>query len=156
MKFKRQQLEDKMGLDMYLNAKRFLWNSEDELVKKLSDNFPELGDIKIKEVSAEAAYWRKANAIHKWFVDNVQDGTDDCGYYDVDKEKLQELIDVIDQVLADKSKADTLLPTQGGFFFGDTKYDQYYFEDLEYTKTMLTGLLDDKWKGWWFEYHSSW
>ena len=61
-----------MGLDMYLNAKRFLWDSEGELVKKLSDNFPELGDVRIKEVTAEAGYWRKANAIHKWFVDNVK------------------------------------------------------------------------------------
>ena len=27
----------------------------------------------------QIASWRKANAIHKWFVDNVQDGVDDCG-----------------------------------------------------------------------------
>ena len=24
----------------------------------------------------QIASWRKANAIHKWFVDNVQDGVD--------------------------------------------------------------------------------
>ena len=61
-----------MGLDMYLDAKRFLWFNENDLSKNISDNFPELGEVRIKEVTAEAGYWRKSNAIHKWFVDNVQ------------------------------------------------------------------------------------
>ena len=26
------------------------------------------------------AYWRKANAIHSWFVENCQDGVDECQY----------------------------------------------------------------------------
>lgn len=42
----------------------------------------------------EVAYWRKANAIHKWFVDNIQDGIDDCGNYEVTKEDLEELLHV--------------------------------------------------------------
>ena len=147
-----------MGLDMYLNAKRFLWSNEDELVDKISESFPELGSAKIKQVTAEVGYWRKSNAIHKWFVDNVQDGTDDCGDYEVSYEKLEELLDLINQVLADKSKADSLLPTQSGFFFGDTKYDQYYFDDLEYTKGLLEKLTNNKesMRGWYLEYHSSW
>ena len=99
-----------MGLDMYLNAKRFLWHSEGELANKISENFPEIGDKRVKEITVEAMYWRKSNQIHKWFVDNVQDGTDDCGNYDVSTEKLKELLDVIEQILADKSKADSLLP----------------------------------------------
>ena len=40
----------------------------------------------------EVGYWRKANAIHKWFVDNVQNGEDDCGDYSVSKELLEELL----------------------------------------------------------------
>jgi hypothetical protein len=43
------------------------------------------------EVIEEVMYWRKANQIHKWFVDNVQDGVDDCKEYWVSEEKLQEL-----------------------------------------------------------------
>lgn len=147
-----------MGLDMYLNAKRFLWNNEDEVITKVTQNFPELGDAKIKQVTAEVGYWRKSNAIHKWFVDNVQEGTDDCGEYEVSYEKLEELLDIINQILTDKSKADSLLPTQSGFFFGDTKYDQYYFDDLEYTKGLLEKLTNNResMRGWYFEYHSSW
>lgn len=40
----------------------------------------------------EVGYWRKANAIHKWFVDNVQNGEDDCGDYSVSKELLEKLL----------------------------------------------------------------
>jgi hypothetical protein len=45
-----------------------------------------------KRIQEEAGYWRKANAIHKWFVENVQDGNDDCGDYFVSQEKLERLL----------------------------------------------------------------
>lgn len=51
----------------------------------------------------EIAYWRKANSIHKWLVDSVQGGTDDCGYYEVTKDKLEELFKTCNKVL-DNSK----------------------------------------------------
>lgn len=147
-----------MGLDMYLNAKRHLWSAEDSLVERLSNEFPELDGAKIRSVTAEVGYWRKANAIHKWFVDNVQEGTDDCGSYEVSTAKLKELLDVINEVLANKKKAHKLLPCTTGFFFGNTDYDQYYFEDLTYTKNLIEKLISDeeKMRGWYLEYHSSW
>jgi hypothetical protein len=147
-----------MGLDMYLNAKRYLWHREDELIDKISNNFPELGEAKIKQVTAEIGYWRKANAIHKWFVDNVQKGVDDCGYYEVSKEELQALLDIINEVLVNKKKAHELLPSAQGFFFGSDHYDKYYFEDLVSTKELLEKILNDEklMKEWDFEYHSSW
>jgi len=145
-----------MGLDMYLNAKRFLWHNESELADKLTENFPELGESRVKEVVAEAMYWRKSNAIHKWFVDNVQQGVDDCGNYDVSREQLQALLSVITEVLEDRKKANTLLPPQTGFFFGSKDIDQWYWEDLKSTKERLEKLLAHEMPGWWFEYHSSW
>lgn len=145
-----------MGLDMYLNAKRFLWHSETELAEKIAGNFPGLGDKRVKEITVEAAYWRKANAIHKWFVDNVQDGTDDCGNYEVSKEQLGELLALIEEVLSNRDQASNKLPTTKGFFFGNTDYDEWYYGDLESTRDMLKDCLDDKWDGWYFEYHSSW
>lgn len=45
------------------------------------------------------AYWRKANQIHNWFVNNVQDGNDDCGLYEVSEDKLRELRDIATKVL---------------------------------------------------------
>lgn len=145
-----------MGLDMYLNAKRFLWHNESELADRLTENFPELGEARVKEVVAEAMYWRKSNAIHKWFVDNVQAGVDDCGNYDVSREQLQALLAVITEVLEDRKKANTLLPPQTGFFFGSKDIDDWYWQDLQNTKQRLEKLLAHEMPGWWFEYHSSW
>jgi len=46
------------------------------------------------------AYWRKANEIHKWFVDTVQDGVDDCEYHDeVTEEKIKDLINRCEKIL---------------------------------------------------------
>lgn len=47
----------------------------------------------------EVGYWRKANQIHAWFVDNVQNKIDDCGYYEVSKESLKELYDACQRIL---------------------------------------------------------
>jgi hypothetical protein len=143
-----------MGLDMYLNAKRFMWHTEDELAETVAKAFPELKGRRVKQVIVEAMYWRKANAIHKWFVDNVQDGNDDCGDYWVSREKLQELCDLIKDALDNRDAS--MLPTQAGFFFGRTDVDQYYWQDLEHTLTGLNRALEDFPEQWDFEYHSSW
>lgn len=54
---------------------------------------------KITYLVENAGYWRKANQIHSWFVQNVQDGEDDCQTYYVSREKLGELLAVVRQVL---------------------------------------------------------
>jgi len=156
-----------MGLDMYLNAKRFLWSMGDhpdvETANTIMALFPELKTTSrygkehspVKEVTVEAFYWRKANAIHKWFVDNVQDGDDDCGSYSVEREKLSELLDTVKKVLDDHKLATTLLPSQGGFFFGGIDYDEYYYRDLENTKVGIEEALKLP-NDWELEYRSSW
>lgn len=145
-----------MGLDMYLNAKRFLWHSEDELAGKVGELFPELGDSRVKEVTAEIMYWRKSNAIHKWFVDNVQEGVDECQESWLDREKLEALLAVINEVLTNRKKAMELLPPQSGFFFGSKDVDEWYWEDLTRTKAGLEDILSKEWKGWDFYYRASW
>ena len=87
--------------------------------------------------------WRKANAIHKFFVDEVQKGNDNCERHYVSRETLQELLDRITTILdiktpvAREMKAEELLPTQSGFFFGTEEYDDWYYKDLEDTKKTL-------------------
>ena len=88
-------------------------------------------------------YWRKANAIHNWFVENVQDGQDDCRKYWVDIDKLIELRKTIKKVLQNHKLADELLPTSAGFFFGETDYDSYYYESLEETEKELFQIIKD-------------
>ena len=54
-----------------------------------------------KSITEEVGYWRKANQIHSFFVDKVQDGEDDCDYHhEVTKEVLEELLDTCETVLA--------------------------------------------------------
>ena len=153
-----------MGLDMFLNASRYLSNYDkaDKSKKdELLNVFPELKvylkeeSSPIKTVTAEIGYWRKANQIHNWFVQNVQHGEDDCKSYEVSKQKLTELKDLCAQVLADRSLADELLPTQTGFFFGGTEYDDWYFGDLEGTIEIIDNALALP-EQWHLEYQSSW
>ena len=54
---------------------------------------------RISHMEEEVMYWRKANHIHGWFVDNVQDGKDDCGAYKVSWDKLRELLEICQMVV---------------------------------------------------------
>ena len=93
-------------------------------------------------IKEEIGYWRKANAIHKWFVDNVQDGEDDCDYHrEVTKEDLEELRDVCHEVLCNPDLANKLLPSQGGFFFGSLGYDEWYIDSLKSTIAIVDEAL---------------
>lgn len=117
-------------------------------------------------VSVKAYQWRKANAIHQWFVENVQKGEDDCGDYYVSREKLEQLHDNLGEVMAIKNgtangdpdlTVEDILPTQSGFFFGSTEYDDWYWEEVERTHEAIGKLLsNDKLADFDFEYHSSW
>jgi len=146
-----------MGLDMYLIGKKYLFMEDEKLKEDIKKLHPEmLGEA--HSINFEEMYWRKANAIHKWFVDNVQEGNDNCGDYYVEKEKLQELLEIVIQISEDNQLAEELLPTQEGFFFGETEYDEHYFEMIEYTKKHLKEILDnwEKYKTTSFYYNSSW
>lgn len=123
-----------MGLDQYLMRKTFAKKgSKEEMYLVVSDTPKE----------EEVGYWRKSNHIHNWFVKNVQNGVDDCGEYVVTKEQLQELLTLIEEILKDNSKAESLLPCVSGFFFGGTEYDQYYFNDLVESREIIKRAIED-------------
>lgn len=147
-----------MGLDMYLTAKRYIWRHREEKVLEAVKN---LGLAKPhyrpKQIEYEAAYWRKANHIHGWFVRNVQSGTDDCNEYTVYVDQLKQLLGVCCKVMIERDLAPELLPTGEGFFFGGTAYDDSYFEDVQYTIDALTLIVfDEDAKLLDFYYQSSW
>ena len=94
-----------MGLDMYLEKSHFIGAEyEHRAVNLKIDCTVYVGaehertlDINVNKVSAiteSVGYWRKANAIHKWFVDNCQDGEDDCRRSWVGIEELETLRDI--------------------------------------------------------------
>ena len=75
-----------MGLDMYLHKKVYVQNWEHTPEERRSKVDVSVGGNKIdtkkaKFVIIQAGYWRKANQIHQWFVDNVQEGVDNCSEY---------------------------------------------------------------------------
>ena len=110
-----------MGLDMYLNKRiRVNKDSVDEVI----------------------VYWRKANAIHKFFTD-INEQYESCETIEVTKDMLGDLLDRCSMVLADRSKASELLPATEGFFFGSTKYDDLYFDKIEKTIEDITHILSD-------------
>ena len=45
-------------------------------------------------ITEEVGYWRKANQIHNWFVENVQNGVDDCDFYECTEEDLDKLLEI--------------------------------------------------------------
>jgi len=154
-----------MGLDMYLTREVYIgadWehNGITGKVTLKRGGVPiTVNSGKISEITEGFAYWRKANAIHRWFVDNVQDGEDECGTHYVYREHFESLLKDVNEVLADHSKANAILPSQSGFFFGGIEYDEWYFKDLEYTKkVVLEALKDlDKKEAYvTYKYHSSW
>jgi hypothetical protein len=151
-----------MGLDMYLKAKRYLspHRAEDKDVIAEIESIAPRGTMKPLELTYEAAYWRKANAIHAWFVENVQDGEDDCKTYYVSTEDLENLLEKCKQVEQSRNEilASKLLPTQGGFFFGSTEYDDGYWHDIRITIEQLEAAIAEASKDdhIYFEYYASW
>jgi len=146
-----------MGLDMYLFLRKREYHSgsawRPEAEKKLAKYPKELEafEEEIKQVNFpsvsidtdyQIGYWRKANAIHEWFVQNCADGVDECQDTYVSIEKAQELLNTCNKVLADHSLAESALPTQEGFFFGSQEYDNWYYEDVAYTKDLLEKILN--------------
>lgn len=158
-----------MGLDMYIFHTNRTKHTVEELVKidrieKLNAESPEAQELlPLREykflnglfsVFHEGAYWRKANAIHGWFVDNVQKGVDDCGYYELTREHLETLRIACEQ--ARKTKNGGPLQPRGGFFFGSTEIDDWYWADLKRTIEQIDELLAMDWDARRFFYHSSW
>ena len=189
-----------MGLDMYLNAERYLFHMDDK-ESALGKEIAKLVGLSVNHMTArepfvnrfgfQVGYWRKQNAIHQWFVDNVQGGDDDCKTYEVSIEQLKELRETcadtllicgawwekVEASITDDMKSyndlpkkaldyyrkivlycDDHLATQSGFFFGGTDYDEWYFQGLKDTITIIDRCekLSEENASWYFEYNSSW
>lgn len=218
-----------MGLDMYLIRKQRYnnynegWDSM-KMQGKVSTTIP-LSAKNSVVVETEVAYWRKANAIHRWFVGERED---DCRPISVGIDRLEELLELcrkvkatakvkqglarggyggvsddsecvravpryngdellgfelgekttiknieegkeswcmtkcpidgreeyrradnpqqvweIAKVISNAGEVAELLPTQSGFFFGSTDYDEWYLQDIDDTINLLEQVLKE-------------
>jgi len=161
-----------MGLDMYLQR------SKDMSKEAFADAY--------EDINSGVIYWRKANAIHKFFCENgtlAKDGAEGVGYYYIDRQDLMNLLDRIHTILSDKIKiekisyfnidkginvdetveyklnitaAEELHPTQSGFIFGDTSYKYWYSRDLKRTADLIKRELKDNPSQETWFYYASW
>lgn len=137
-----------MGLDMYLSKKSYVkqWdfqkkNHEVE-VSYGGDKRHDIKPERVSEIVEEVMYWRKANHIHGWFVENVQQGRDECQESYVETDQLEELRDLCKKVL--ETKDTDLLPITPGFFFGSKEVDDFYWEDIVLTVEALDSILKEE------------
>lgn len=130
-----------MGLDMYLYGKKNNFYLTDYNIGMIG-------------IQVEVGYWRKANAIHRWFVENVQGGVDNCATYSVSVSELKTLKSICEEILNKPELADEKLPTKDGFLFGLTEYNESYFDDIQETIDIIDKCLNLDYDN--FEYRSSW
>ena len=138
-----------MGLDMYLTKRTYVQNwdymteSEKNYVSIKGADEKHIKPERVQYIIEQLCYWRKANHIHKWFVDNIQGGVDGGEEYTVSLSELKQLMDVCYEVMTDNSKAEKLLPTEEGFFWGSTNYDEWYFTQTSNTYKILKGIVEE-------------
>lgn len=140
-----------MGLDMSLYREVQMKGKMEITDKKLDEV---LGGEKMRpSVKHEVCYWRKFNALHKYFNEhfNEQDN-DNCVDMYMGIEDIKELLELVKKIRgAVKMDGDNIanpevceeLPTEEGFFFGSTDYDKYYVEQLDSTIKQLSKVIDE-------------
>lgn len=123
---------------------QYNWVLEDILYE---DNLQKIVDYAIDcYASGNDMYYRKVNFLYAFFAEALTD--EQCV---VTKHDVETIISHCKEVLADHSLAEKLLPTQSGFFFGSTAYDEWYFKDVEFVLEQFTKYLegwDDDTIGW--------
>jgi hypothetical protein len=164
-----------MGLDQYLYARKYV--SANNYSRDEEGNFsatpnPEFSNIMEQSdlpldinkytfsgsanVAIQVGYWRKANAIHGWFVNELANGVDECQEIYVPREKLSELRDLCKSALKEPAMAGEILPPTAGFFFGSNEVDEWYMDDLKTTIEMIDFILANTSEDYDFFYQASW
>lgn len=149
-----------MGLDMYFYARKTTyksfskWDNPDRVnevnypedLKTFSDHIYDRNFKSVQtETSYQIGYFRKFNALHSYIVKTFANGIDNCQDIILYKEDVEQIKKVLDDVLEanTEEKAKELLPTQSGFFFGGTDYDEFYFEDVKDAADLMQSFLDN-------------
>lgn len=117
-----------MGLDMYFEKQRIQYLDESRKKAVIDDE--------------EAGYFRKFNALHNWIVTHCGNNVDDQYPIKLEFVKLKELLNILELIDEKTGNAKTLLPTQSGFFFGSTEYDDYYYDNIEVAILIIKKLIE--------------
>lgn len=144
-----------MGLDMYLDRESYVQNWDHQSPEERHTVTVEgpmgalIDPTKVANVTERVGYWRKANAIHNWFVQNVGGGVDECQRMYVSLEQLYDLLFACEGVLMAhehggdwEEVARETLPPASGFFFGSTELDEWYLNDLRDTVKIIREVTE--------------
>lgn len=150
-----------MGLDMYLEAKRYVAPYDTQMKPMRRAIGAAIGYVPPKAkpghdasllevcgVTVRVGYWRKFGALHRWFVDHVQEGHDDCRPAYVPAECLRDL-----QRVCERAMDDPTCVTEG---FNVTDTAGLDAEELAYTQEILTHAIKLQEQGWDITYRASW
>jgi hypothetical protein len=141
LKFKRRQIEDKMGLDQYAyvaaRAKQY-----DEFYEQDIKFNPESEEWEVPEGGIqkprELAYWRKHPNLQGW-MEALYRSKGGTGVFNGDEIELTwEDLDRLERDILHNSVAK--LDTRG-FFFGDPSDDYYREQDLAFVKQAKAELF---------------
>ena len=157
------EVEDYEKVDNAISNYDFDFVSIEETMQPDEYNpaYAELNEVVIKRgksfswlsIYDDIGYWRKANQVHNFFVQECQDGIDECQLSMISKDKLEDLLDrckramklkkiyLNDGIIKDGQGLETFLPTSSGFFFGGTEFNEWYFDDIAETKKIITKVL---------------
>jgi hypothetical protein len=112
VRFKRKQLEDKMGLDQYAY-----------LASKADTDYDDTS-------RQEIAYWRKHPNLQGWMENLFYEKGGDCNTFNgVELELTWDDVDKLEKDI--RSGVIAKMDTKG-FFFGDPSDDYYYEKDLQF------------------------
>jgi len=151
-----------MGLDMYLEARRYIAPGDPILqpVREAighaigyappavkPDNDP--ASMEVCAVVVLIGYWRKFWPLHHWFVDSVQEGHDDGRPAFINPSTLEELEDILDQVDDD--------PDSASEYFMDETVDTVRLDpkDVDFTIRVIVQARKLQAQGWDIYYRSS-
>ncbi len=150
-----------MGLDMYLEAKRYVAPCDPRTEPMRRAIGAAIGFMPPKEkpgqdasllevsgVTVRVGYWRKFDALHRWFVGKVQAGVDDCRPAFVSVDILIELEEQLERASDDPASisgrftADADVTLEGG--------------EVDYTLKVLHHAKQLQEQGWDIYYSASW
>lgn len=95
------------------------------------------------EKKIEIGYFRKVNFLVAYMSAYFNEDIENCKDYSLTVDCVEELIRRCEEVLKDHSVAPILLPTMDGFFFGNTEYSEYYFEDVKEVLEKMQEVLKE-------------
>lgn len=118
------------------------WSEESE---QDQEGEPTVAETFADEISSQNSFWlgRKENHIHAWVEEQIGDEAPNCGFALVTREEFASLVETLARLMRSKSpeEAKGALPTQDGFFFGSTEYDDDYFADIRAEHKVMSAAL---------------